>query len=816
MKSGLYSALARLCLTGLVLAVVLGAWPTAHAAIPATADLPAVLGPHRSDHVVSELVADRRAIRPGEPWRIGLKLRHDPGWHTYWRNPGDSGLATLFEPTGPAGSQFGAITWPRPERLAIGPLANYGYEGDVLLARQVTVPEGVTGPARFEVHAQWLVCREVCIPGEARLALELPVATGPGQAGAEPGWSADHPRFVEALANAPDADAPRLAQARIEAGRLLLDLPEGLAARQAEFFPFFEAVVTPAADQRLYAAGPTNRQRLELVVADDAPPLDGIDVGVRGGLLVADGRLIDLKLEPASALPTAGDLLAVATVRQPSPGEGGAAQSSSGRSGSLLSALGVSSSAPPAGAGSGTSSSAAADPAGSAPLGSLIFAIAGAMVGGLLLNLMPCVFPVISLKVLSFANASERPATRRRHAFAFAAGVILFLTLLASLLLAFRALGQSVGWGFQLQSPVFVAAMSLLFVLIALNLFGVFEVGARLTTIESGGEGSWGHFWAGAVAVLVATPCTAPFMGGAIGFTLGAGPFATLAVFIALGVGMALPYVLLGLVPALLRWLPRPGPWLEGFRQLLGFPMLATAVWLAWVLMLQTGADGGLRLLAAAVLVGFAAWLYGRGQRHGGSRGRGWALATSAALALGAVAAVWQLGMIDQLADEALSVPAQPGAAAVAGPAGGAVSGGAAGPAGQESGRAAAGAAPVDWQPWSTASVEAALSAGRPVFVDFTAAWCISCQANKKIALEREGVRKAFAEAGIVALRADWTRGDPAITAELARHGRNGVPLYLLYRPGSAAAPRILPELLTPEIVISAVRDTATVGMLTR
>ena len=789
----------------------------ARAAVPATPDMPVVLGPQRTDYVLSELVADQQTARPGQTLRIGLKLVHDAGWHTYWRNPGDSGLPTLFEPSGPAGSQFGDIVWPMPERLAIGPLANYGYEGEVLLAREVRLPADLRGPARFEVHAQWLVCREVCIPGEARLGLELPLAAGADQTA--PVWSSQQPLFEQAAERAPQGPALQ-ARAQIEAGRLALALPVGLKAARAEFFPYFEALVTPAADQRLLAADAADgSQRLELTVAGDAPGLETIAEDLRGGLLVADGRPLALQLIPVNALPRAGQLISVAEVRQPSAGAG-AGQSSAPGSGSLLSAVRsmTGTAAPSASAAGGGAVTAQASPGDTAApaattgkaLTVLAMAVGGALLGGLLLNLMPCVFPVIGLKVLSFANQDTAPATRRQHALAFAAGVILSLVLLGGLLLVLRGLGQSVGWGFQLQSPVFVAAMSLLFVLIALNLFGVFEIGASLTTIESKGSGSWGHFWAGAVAVLVATPCTAPFMGGAIGFTLGAGSLETMAVFIALGVGMAAPYVLFGLFPALLRWLPRPGPWLEGLRQLLGFPMLATAIWLAWVLMLQTGADGGLRLLMAALLAGFAAWLYGRRQRRGSSSRRGWfSHAAQLALVLGVLAAGWQLRAIAQLGAAELSAASQRGTAS--GSAGAAIAG--VNAAGQVTPSVAG---RLDWQPWSNEAVAAARRDGRPVFVDFTAAWCISCQANKKLVLERDVIRDAFVAAGVVALRADWTRADPAITAELARHGRNGVPLYLYYPAGGTADPQILPELLTPETVISALAAGAPVSWLSR
>ena len=314
-------------------------WPaTARAAVPATPDIPVVLGPKRTDHVLSELVADQQAVRPGQPLRIGLKLIHDAGWHTYWRNPGDSGLPTLFEPTGPDGTRFGPIVWPMPERLAIGPLANYGYEGEVLLARTVEVPADIAGPVRFEVHAQWLVCREVCIPGEARLGLELPLATG--DAAAAPVWSHDQPRFNAAAEHAPDPAQAREADARIASGRLGLLLPAGLDASRAEFFPYFEAVVTPAADQRLLAASsPGGRQQMDLAVADDAVALDSLEPALRAGLLVADGRPIELHLQPLVSAPAPGELIATAQVRQPSPGAGAAAQSTAPGGGSLLSAV---------------------------------------------------------------------------------------------------------------------------------------------------------------------------------------------------------------------------------------------------------------------------------------------------------------------------------------------------------------------------------------------------------------------------------------------------------------------------------------------
>jgi thiol:disulfide interchange protein DsbD len=388
------------------------------------------------------------------------------------------------------------------------------------------------------------------------------------------------------------------------------------------------------------------------------------------------------------------------------------------------------------------------------------------------------VFPVVGLKVMGFARSAHgADATRamRRAALAFGAGVILSFWVLGGLLIALRAAGEAVGWGFQLQAPGFVAAMALLFVAVGLNFSGVFEFGASLTRLGGvGGDSTAGAFGAGVLAVLVATPCTAPFMGSALGFTLAQPALVTLAVFTAIGLGMAAPYVVLGFVPAWLRVLPRPGRWMETLRQALAFPMYATAAWLAWVLAQQAGADAVFRLLLAAVAIAAAAWAWGRFAAGSPRRPAiAWATATvGVALAAGLIAPV------------ATTTAVATDATTTASP-----------------------AAPSDfpWEPWSDRRVEAALAAGRPVFVDFTAAWCVTCQANKKLVLERDAVVDEMRRLGVVALRADWTQRDPRITEALAKHGRNGVPLYLVYRAGGGA-PRVLPELLTPALVIEALR----------
>jgi thiol:disulfide interchange protein DsbD len=717
-------------------------------------------GAQRVDAVEVELVAERAAVRPGERVLLGLRIRHEPHWHTYWRNPGDSGLATQIEPSGPSGTRFGAVRWPAPVRLWVGPLANYGYEDEIVLPFEAEVPRGLTGARmRIEAAAQWLVCKDVCIPGEARLAIDLPVAA---DAAAQPARSSHAPLFDAMAARTPDAALPLGGGAHRDGPRLAIAFPSppgGAAIARAEFFPYAEGVVSAPAPQALSktAAG----WRLDLELADGATLPASID-----GLLMVDGRPLELQAPVAAGPTPTGTPVSVAA--QP------AGLSKAG--GSLLGGLQAPLGAPGPAALDGTD----ALGAGAADA-SLWLALLFGVLGGAILNLMPCVFPVVGLKVIGFAQASgdARGARRamRHGAFAFAAGVLVSFWLLAALMLGLRAAGESVGWGFQLQSPVFVAAMALLFVAVGLNFSGVFEFGMALTRLGGmGGSSTAGSFGAGVLAVLVATPCTAPFMGSALGFTLAQSAAFTMAVFTAIGLGMAAPYVVLGLVPGWVRKLPRPGRWMQTLREVLAFPMYATAAWLAWVLVQQAGADAMLRLLFASVAVAVGAWAWGRWMNGTPRRpALAWALVGLAALAT--------VALTEPLLDDAL-----PPAATIAAP------------------RAAAGSqGSLEWAAWSDAAVSAALADGRTVFVDFTAAWCVSCQANKKLVLEREAVTSAMREQRVVALRADWTQRDPAITAALARHGRNGVPLYLVLRPGDAR-PRVLPELLTTAVVLDAIR----------
>ena len=669
--------------------------------------------------VRAELVAHAPAgIGAGRPLSLGLKIEHQPHWHTYWKNPGDSGLPTTLAWTLPAGLQAGDIEWPTPSKLPIGPLMNYGFEGTLLLPVAVTVPAGF-GAESLEVRlrAEWLVCRDVCIPEEGEFALTLPAQAA----------TAGHAAlFAAARAALPQDVAGARATAAVEDGALVVTiagLPSDWQGRALTFFPETPGVIQNAAKppERWQGGEWTARVPLDPQRSDSPATMPVV--------LAADGQPAGLRVQVA--------------VTTPWP------------------ALGA---APAAAEAPAAAPLAPAAPA-AAPLG-LALALLLALAGGALLNLMPCVFPVLSLKVLGFAAHGNDRRALLQGGLAYTAGVVLSFVALAALLLALRAGGEQLGWGFQLQSPAVVAALAALFTLIGLNLAGVFELGsvlpgsvaavrARHPLVDS--------LLTGVLAVAVASPCTAPFMGASLGLAVTLPAWQALAVFAALGLGMALPYLAASAWPALARLLPRPGVWMLHFKTVMAFPMFATVVWLVWVLGQQTGIDGAAALLALLLALSFAAWALGSptlGARARGGFG-------TAALVLVAAALFW-------------AVPALRHEAAAQAP-----------------------DADEVWQPWSAERVAQAQAAGQAVFVDFTAAWCVTCQFNKRTTLARPEVRDAFAARRVLLLRADWTRRDSAISAELTRLGRSGVPVYALYAPG-AAGPRLLSEILSVDEVQTA------------
>jgi len=686
-------------------------------------------GPQRTERIEAELVPMSAWAAPGSTAVVAVRQQIEPGWHTYWRNPGDSGGPTTLDWTLPNNVSAGDIVWPLPRRQRLQSLMNYGYEGEVFLPVPIEVPADARPgqTLRLTTEALFMVCSDqMCVPDELTLSLDLRVQEG--AAPLDPRWG----QKIQTLVQTAPGPAGIDARAAFADGQLTLTATggplAGAAPKWAYFFPFEGGVIDHAAAQ----TGQRGRQGLTLTMAPGRglsanglkPPLAGV--------LSTDLGAWEISAEQGPALPGAGGEGAL--------GDGEATQGST---------------------------------TATTPLAFLQAALF-ALLGGLILNLMPCVFPILAMKAAALSRSAHHPAEARRDGLAFLAGVLATFLVLAGALLALRAGGQALGWGFQLQSPGVVAALSLLMLAVALNLSGVFHIGGGLQGAGSGPlsrlPGATGAFFTGVLAVVVAAPCTAPFMAFALGAALLMPWPMALAVFLMLGLGLALPYVLISLSPRLLARLPRPGPWMETLRNLLAFPMYGAALWLAWVYGRQT-ADALALLFGAGLMLALALWLYGRAQA---STGKGRVAAVAAVLSL--IAALG-LGVL----------------AARAAPA---------------SSEAAASPAHLASQPWSEQAVQAALAEGRPVLVNFTADWCVTCKINEGAALSSPRTAEALQATNAVYLVGDWTRRDDAITAELQRHGRSGVPLYLLYAPGQAE-PRILPQLLTEGTVVGALKDAA-------
>jgi len=712
-----------LLLTGLLLALIAG---------PAAAQT--VAGPQATARIEAELVPLSQWAAPGSTAVVAVRQKIQPGWHTYWRNPGDSGGATTLDWTLPDGVRAGDIVWPVPERQRLLGLMNYGYSDTVYLPVPVEIPAtarpGTT--LALTVRALFLVCSaEMCVPDELTLGLDVPVREGAAPLNARHGTA-----ITGVLERAP-RPAGITARSALENGVLTLSAAGGpLSGRDpgpSYFFPFDGGVIDHPAAQ----TGAWGPQGLTLRLQPGGDTLATGLSGPVGGVLVTAGGAFEILAEPGPALAGtagSGDLAAVVDTGPAGPD------------------------------------------AGFRPL-VFLQALLFAVLGGLILNLMPCVFPILAMKAASLATAAHEPRHARRDGLAFLAGVLTTFLLLAGVLLALRAAGEAVGWGFQLQSPPVTAGLALLMLAVALNLSGVFHIGAGLQGAGSGPlarlPGGVGAFFTGILAVVVAAPCTAPFMAFALGAALVMPWPMALLVFLGLGLGLALPFVAVSLSPRLLAKLPRPGPWMERLRGLLAFPMYATALWLAWVFSRQTGDEALALLFAAGVLLALGAWLVGTGQ---GAQISG--LAGRLHRAVGVV-------VLALAAATALLLVVLPKPAPVAG-----------------AGTTPAG--PVATA-WSEAAVAAARAGGQPVLVNFTADWCVTCKINERTSLGSPGVKAALEQANAVYLVGDWTLRDDAISAELQRHGRSGVPLYLYYAPG-ADEPRILPQLLTEGVVVEALK----------
>ena len=701
--------------------------------------------PVKSGRAVAQLVSSYDTVAPGQDLHLALSLRLEPHWHTYWRNAGGPGYPAdvHFEVLGAPENSIvtdsietgsiitGDIIWPLPMTVvnkAAGEshtIINYAFENRLLLPIPLRISKDATPAQVITIKAQatYLVCDDVCLPEIAEMILPLLVTDLEEKPVKDGRWSANIDRTIK---NAPKPEGLQASSALVN-GNLQVDITGDRLAlaniKNLYFFPDEQDLINASAKQVALHGETGIRFQLE--------PSYGLDDGIKNisGVLAFDEKTEDAQ--------TGNRWI---------------------RRGIVVAAI--------AGANIDIGAVEMAPKTGNSI--SLWAALFGAFIGGLILNLMPCVFPVLSLKALGFARAAHHDRSIiRKHGWLYTAGVMLSFLALAAVILALKAGGASIGWGFQLQNPVLVGALAVLFFAIALNLFGLFEIGGNLQNTGSDlatSGGAKGAFFTGVLAVIVATPCTAPFMAGALGFAFAQSALMLVVVFLALGAGFALPFLALSYAPGLLARLPEPGPWMDTFKQFLAFPMLAAAIWLVWVLSIQTGAGGVLRLLSAMLLLGFAVWLW---------KFKG--LLAKATLALSVLLGAYFVKGLGVAEREQLltSLP-------------------------QSS----------IWSPERLAKLRAD---GHPVLVDFTAAWCVTCKVNAVTVLHTSKTQGLFTGTNTKVLVADWTRHDDVITEELARHGRSGVPLYLVYPPGTKedASPHILPQILTYKIVENAIKKVS-------
>lgn len=680
---------------------------------PAVAQAGGDAGADGARHIAMTLVAETDRPAPGGTVMVAIAAVPERGWHGYWLNPGDAGVAPSANWTLPGGATADPLRYPVPRHLMVAGLMNYVYEGPYALLATVHVPRGMAvGTALpVAVRLDYLVCSDsLCVPETAELSLALTVGDGR----VPPESRARFDAWRRALPAPVTTDGTW--QRAGDRFRLSLPIPAGAAAGDVYFFPLTDGVLEYAAPQRVARSG--DRLFIETQARDGAPA----DASVEGVLALGNERGLDVRAAPGTVImPDTG------------PDTGPDAV--------------------------GSVPGAVADGTGGAIAGAVLVAFAGAVLGGLLLNIMPCVFPILSLKALSLARAGEDERHARREALAYAAGVLVMCLALGGLLLGLRAGGAALGWAFQLQEPRVILLLLLLVTAIAFNLAGLFELSAPGFAGCVAGNGLGSAFATGVLAAFIATPCTGPFMGAALGAALALPWAGAMAVFAGLGLGIALPFLLIGFVPALRRRLPRPGAWMERVRQILSVPMFVTALALAWVLGRQAGVNGMALGMAAALVLALALWWVGMRQR--GGRTRAWLPALPLLLAA--------------LASVALAHPA---------------------PVAREQENVSATAA----EPFSPARLQALRDEGRPVFAYFTADWCITCKVNERAAIDTDATRAAFRAGNVAVLVGDWTNGDPELGRFLEAHGRAGVPLYLYYAPGEEQ-PRVLPQILTPALL---------------
>jgi len=695
--------------------ILLGILFTAHSAFAQITEVgDGGPGPVKAEHLTAELVTLAPQIAAGGQLQVGLSLTLEEHWHVYWINAGGAGYPPDIKWTLPTGITAGPLQFPIPTRLPLGPLMDYGYENQVTYPVTITAAPGAKpGKVHLDAHVNWLVCLSQCFPGKAHLGIDLDVVSGPLAA----------PPLVGALGSTLTTMMPKplpagmTATATGDAKQILITLNTGKKEQFAQFYPFDQDQISNPSPQPVDPSSGGVKILLQRE-SDPNGPVGGpppavLPKQIHGLIKLSDDEAYDVTIPV-----TPGTITWTASKLVPKPGIPDAAAGVT-----LFGALGL------------------------------------AFVGGILLNLMPCVFPVLFLKGLALVNASgEEKKRQRTHGLVYTLGILVSFWSVVGVLLVLRAGGSQFGWGFQLQSPTFVAILAALIFFFALSLAGQFEIGLSLMGTGDSlarKQGYAGSFFTGVLATVVATPCTAPLMGAAIGFALAQSAVVAIGVFTALAFGLALPYLVLSWQPALTSFLPRPGAWMETLKQLTAVPLFATVIWLAWVygsLYAPNGTDREAWLLACFLMLAIAGWVLGKWPAKLGS--------TIAAVVLIAIGLFLPLAKVKVVVER--------------------------------------------WQPYTLASLEAARASGHPVFVDFTAAWCLSCKVNEAAVLNSPDIVSRFAASDVVLLKADWTAHDDFISAQLASLGRSGVPTYVIYPAGKTSNPDVLPELLTKSIVLNA------------
>ena len=673
-------------------------------------------GPSR---VQADIYSEVTSIQPGSSFKTAITLKIDKGWHIYWRNSGDTGLSTSIEWRLPEGFTVKSLEWPYPERISEEHLVVYGWHGTKTFLAEIYADESVQTGRSVTIGADisWLVCADVCVPGDAGVQIDLPVKSSPAQTNTEL-----LEFFAEAGTELPIKNIGWNFSASVNNNELTIraEIPDWFKGELKDiyFFPYQTGFVRYSGSQTFQQSGSSYILTVPLEETNEAIPdtLTGVmfsESGWRG------------------------------------PGSEKAAEISV-----IISE----------------------NTAGASGLGSIWLAILFSFLGGIILNLMPCVLPVLSIKIMGFIKqAHDENIAPWKHGVSFTIGVLASFLALAGLLLALKAGGEQLGWGFQLQSPSFLIVLSVFMFLFGLSLLGVFEIGTSMTTVGAGAQklqGLTSSFVSGILATIVATPCTAPFMGSALGFALSQPVWAALVVFFFLGFGMAFPFLIISSIPALLKYVPKPGRWMQSLEQFMGFLLVATVVWLLWVLGIQTGTNALTIVLLNLLIVSLAAWIYGRwGNLAMPKRTRSIAVVLAALLLFSSTS--WVIANIDEFAVNVTQA--------------------------DKSGEG------IQWQEFSEEKLQALLAENKAVFIDFTAAWCLSCQVNEQTAFSSDKVQQEFKNLNIVPLKADWTKRDAKIAAALAKYGRNSVPLYVLY-DGKNPQPQILPEIITPGIVLNALQ----------